>query len=83
MLRIGVIVPSMSLYCSPLLLVKKPDGNNRPVVDFRQLNRATVFDAEPMTNPEMIFEVCRKTNISANSIATKVSDRMLTEGKLK
>ena len=47
MLKLGVIEPSKSPYSCPLLLVKKPDGSNRPVVDFRQLNRYTKFDAEP------------------------------------
>ena len=36
MLRIGVIEPAKS----PLLLVNKSDGTNRPVVDFRLLNKA-------------------------------------------
>ena len=60
MLRLGVIEPSKSPYISPLLLVKKADGTNRPVVDFRRLNKETVFDAEPMPNPELIF--ARLTN---------------------
>ena len=55
MLRLGVIEPSKSPYSPPLLLVKKADGSNRPVVDFRRLNKATVLDAEPMPNPELIF----------------------------
>ena len=67
MLRLGVIVPSKSPYCSPLLLVKKPDGSNRPVVDFRQLNRATIFDAEPMPNPELIF-----ANLSQDKFFSKL-----------
>ena len=51
MLRLGVIEPSKSPYSSPILLVKKADGSNRPVVDFRRLNKVTVFDAEPTPNP--------------------------------
>ena len=62
MLRLGVIEPSKSPYSSPLLLVKKADGTNRPVVDFRCLNKETVFGAEPMPNPELIF--ARLTNDS-------------------
>ena len=50
MLRLGVIEPSESAYSSPLLLVKKADGSFRPCVDFRMLNRVTIFDAEPMSN---------------------------------
>ena len=55
MLASGVVEPSCSPYCAPLLLVRKSDGSNRPVVDFRLLNKATVFNAEPMPNPEAIF----------------------------
>ena len=55
MIDAGVVEPSCSPYCSPLLLVRKSDGTNRPVVDFRQLNKATVFDGEPMPDPETIF----------------------------
>ena len=55
MMALGVIEPSQSPYCSPLMLVKKVDGTFRPVIDFRQINRVTVFDAEPMPNPEVIF----------------------------
>jgi len=36
MCRLGVIERSKSPYCSPMLLVKKKDGTNRPVVDFKK-----------------------------------------------
>ena len=55
MMKLGVIEPSRSPYCSPLMLVKKSDGTFRPEIDFRQINRVTVFDSEPMPNPETIF----------------------------
>ena len=55
MLASGVVEPSSSPYCAHLLHVRKSDGSNRPVVDFRVLNKATVFNAEPMPNPEAIF----------------------------
>ena len=55
MLNLGVIEPSKSPFCSPLLLIKKSDGSFRPVIDFRQLNQATVFDAEPIPNPEELY----------------------------
>jgi len=48
MCRLGVIERSDSPYSSPLLLVKKKDGTNRPVLDFRKVNKVTIFDAEPM-----------------------------------
>ena len=63
MLALGVIEPYKSPFCSPLLLVKKSDGSFRPVVDFRQLNQATVFDAEPMPNPEEIYAKLAKDKL--------------------
>ena len=60
MMAMGIIEPSKSPFCSPLLLIKKTDGSHRPVVDFRLLNRATVFDAEPMPNPEEIYAKLNK-----------------------
>jgi len=53
--RLGIIEKSDSPYTSPLLMVKKKDGRNRPVIDFRRLNKITVFDAEPMPNVDDIY----------------------------
>ncbi|KAL8598062.1 hypothetical protein ACOMHN_062660 [Nucella lapillus] len=48
MLKMGVIEPSVSPYASPIVLVKKRDGKIRFCVDYRKLNKAVVFDVEPM-----------------------------------
>ena len=55
MLKLGVIEPSSSPYASPIVLVRKPDGTNRVCVDFRKLNKITVFDPEPMPQISQIF----------------------------
>ncbi|XP_069108215.1 uncharacterized protein, partial [Argopecten irradians] len=55
MLRMGVIEPSESPYAAPVVIVREKDGTNRFCIDFRQLNRVTIFDAEPMPNADDIF----------------------------
>ena len=52
----GVIEPSDSPYCSPIVMVPKKDSDRkRMCLDLRQLNLVTVFDAEPMPDQEAIF----------------------------
>lgn len=55
MLELDVIEPSESPYSSPIVLVAKKDGTYRFCVDFRSLNRITVFDAEPMPDIDAMF----------------------------
>jgi len=55
MLSLDVIEPSESPYSSPVVIVRKKDGTNRFCVDFRMLNKSTIFDAEPMPNTDEIF----------------------------
>ena len=47
LLEEGIIEPSTSPWSSPTLLVKKPDGSWRLVLDFRRLNAITIPDRYP------------------------------------
>ena len=67
MLKLGVIEGSNSPYATPLVAVKKKDGSNRVCLDFRKINKLTVFDSEPMPDQNLIM-----THISKNKYFTKI-----------
>ena len=46
MINLDIVEPSESPYCSPVLIVKKKDNTNRFCIDFRTLNKISVFDAD-------------------------------------
>ena len=56
MLNLGIIRPSASPYASPVVTVRKKDGTHRVCIDYRKLNKLTVFDPEPMTSAIDVFE---------------------------
>ncbi|GFO03644.1 polyprotein [Plakobranchus ocellatus] len=55
LLSLGVIEPSDSPYCFPIVVVEKRDGSMRLCIDFRKLNAVTVFDAENIPRQEDLF----------------------------
>lgn len=60
MLELGVIEPSNAPFSSPIVLIRKKDNTIRVCIDFRQVNKCTIFDAEPMPNVEQIFSKLSK-----------------------
>jgi Reverse transcriptase (RNA-dependent DNA polymerase)/gag-polyprotein putative aspartyl protease len=48
LLESGIISPSQSPYSSPILVVGKPDGGLRMVVDYRRVNKQIVKDKYPL-----------------------------------
>ena len=56
MLEAGIIEPSAAFYASPLVLIKKKDGTLRVAVNYKNLNKISYFDPEPMTGADDIFD---------------------------
>ncbi|GFN94877.1 retrovirus-related pol polyprotein from transposon opus [Plakobranchus ocellatus] len=48
MLESGIISKSTSPYASPITVVMKKEGAIRLCLDFRKLNKITIFDAQPI-----------------------------------
>ena len=86
MLEMGIIEPSVSEYASPSLVVTKPDGTYRYIVDLRKLNSITLFDAEPLPNQEVVInKIGKKRYLSKMDLSKgywqvplKKEDRRLT-----
>ncbi|KAK3711512.1 hypothetical protein QZH41_016430, partial [Actinostola sp. cb2023] len=55
MLELGVIRESDSPYASPVVIVQKKDGTNRVCIDYRKLNKITIFDPVPMVTVEELL----------------------------
>jgi hypothetical protein len=56
LLTSGLIVPSMSPFASPVLLVQKKDGSWRFCVDYRKLNDMTIKNRFPMPLVDEILD---------------------------
>ena len=67
MIELGVIEPSQSPYCAPVVLVAKKDQSMRLCIDFRDLNKITVLDSEPIPDMEVLF-----TKIAKAKYFTKI-----------
>ena len=56
LLQKGLVQPSSSPFCSPVLLVQKKDGSFRMCVDYRALNKSTIKNRFPVPRIEDIFD---------------------------
>ena len=59
MMQNGNIRPSNSPWAHNVILVKKPDGGTRFVINYRPLNEVTIKDAYPMPNIREIVDKMR------------------------
>lgn len=59
MIELGVVEPSHSPWCSPVLLVKKSSGEYRFCFDGRKLNAVTKHDSYPLPRVDRILSMLR------------------------
>ena len=71
LLELGIIRYSSSDCASPVLLVPKPDGGLRMVIDYRKLNAITVSDAYPLPHLDEILDSLGRARYFASVDCTK------------
>ena len=62
MINLGVIERCSSPYSSPVVRIRKKDGTVRFCIDYRKLNAITVYEPEPMPDPQVLFSELTKSN---------------------
>lgn len=60
MIKAGIIEPADSPYTAPIVLIKKKDQSLRFCVDYRDLNKETVFDPVPMPRMDEVLNKVSK-----------------------
>ncbi|XP_069074081.1 astrocytic phosphoprotein PEA-15 isoform X1 [Pleurodeles waltl] len=71
MLALEVIEPSVSPWCSPVVLVPKPDGSVRFCIDFCKLNDISLFDTYPIPRVDDVLEKLGKAKYLSTLDLTK------------
>lgn len=56
LLEQGIIQPSQSPWCSPVVIVTKKNGDVRMCIDYRSLNAITLRPIYPIPNPNIVFD---------------------------
>ena len=69
MLEQGILEPSQSEWTSPIVVVKKKDGDIGICIDYRRLNAVTKRDAHPMPRINDILDELGHANITTLDLA--------------
>jgi hypothetical protein len=56
LLKTGLIVPSISQWSSPVVVVEKKNGKKRLCIDYRKLNNVTKKDCYPLPRIDNMLE---------------------------
>lgn len=70
LLRLGIIEPSNSKWCAPIVPVPKPDGTVRMCIDYRKLNEVTIKDQYPIPRINQILDSLHGSSIFSTLDAT-------------
>ncbi|MGL4850996.1 MAG: reverse transcriptase domain-containing protein [Clostridium sp.] len=82
-LRLGVIRPSKSSWCSRTVPVRKPDGTLRLCIDFRALNAVTLKDKYPLPRIDEILDDLAEATVFSTLDATSGYYQLAMEEKDK
>ena len=63
MLDKGYIRPSVSPWGTPVLFVKTKDGTFRTCIDYRQLNKLTIKNRDPLPRIDDLFDQVRGASV--------------------
>ena len=63
----GIVVPSMSPWSSPVVLVRKKDGSTRFCVDYRRLNDITGKDSFPLPRVDVTLDALNGATLDVMS----------------
>lgn len=84
MLKLNIIRPSQSEYCSPIVVVKKKTGESRICIDYRKLNAKTIKDRFPIPNiDDCIQRLGRKKYFSTFDLVSGYYQIPVEENSIK